>query len=456
MRIPSSVVFITLGFLYQCMPAVEPNVRVWGTNTYHQLDVPTDLTNAVAVSVGDAHVLALRSDGTVVAWGDNGYGQCNVPAGLTNVISINAGALHSMAVKADGTAVFWGALMPLTSPEPPASSLTNIAAVAGGWSALVLKKDGTLAQWGPYGVPSDLTNAVAIAGRYDVLAALRPDGSIRAWGGFDRPLHQGWVYAPMPVTNATAISVGVGHILVLRSDGTVAAYGDNFYGEFDVPPGLTNVIGISAGWGYSFAVRADGTVAAWGTGTRPGCSLPPDLPFVFQISAGYDASAALVRPDQVVSPPTILQQPSPVSLNAVVGGDAFFRVAAGGFPPLSYQWYFGTSAIPNATNTALHLTNLKAEQSGAYKVAVSNPGGTTWSQPATLNVLPGLDVHMVPAITLFGTVGLNYRIDYISPYGAPDSWISLATITLTNSPQFYFDTSAIGQQGRLYRTVQLQ
>ena len=154
-------------------------------------------------------------------------------------------------------------------------------------------------------------------------------------------------------------------------------------------------------------------------------------------------------------PPTILQQPSPATLNATIGSEAFFRAEAGGFPPLSYQWYFGTTAIPNATNTTLYLSNLKADQSGAYKLAVSNPGGTTWSQPATLNVLPGLDVHMVPAITLFGTVGLNYRIDYLSPIGPPDSWTSLATITLTNSPQFYFDTSAIGQPGRLYRSVQL-
>jgi hypothetical protein len=40
-------------------------------------------------------------------------------------------------------------------------------------------------------------------------------------------------------------------------------------------------------------------------------------------------------------------------------------------------------------------------------------------------------------------------------FGPPGNWLPLATITLTNSPEMYFDVSAIGQPARFYRFVQV-
>ena len=37
--------------------------------------------------------------------------------------------------------------------------------------------------------------------------------------------------------------------------------------------------------------------------------------------------------------------------------------------------------------------------------------------------------------------------------GPTDAWITLTTVTLTNTSQLYFDTSAPGQPERLYRLV---
>src|SRR5512139_3110677 len=88
-------------------PAEITQVVSWGGNEYGQCEVPNDLTNAVAVSAGAFHSLALRADGTVVAWGSVGHGG-TVPAGLSNVVSVSAGYFHNLAVKADGTAVGWG------------------------------------------------------------------------------------------------------------------------------------------------------------------------------------------------------------------------------------------------------------------------------------------------------------------------------------------------------------
>jgi alpha-tubulin suppressor-like RCC1 family protein len=61
------------------------------------------------LSAGDHHVLALRSNGTVLAWGSNGFGQLGNgsttdPAGpvqvtgLTNATQVSAGARFSLAV----------------------------------------------------------------------------------------------------------------------------------------------------------------------------------------------------------------------------------------------------------------------------------------------------------------------------------------------------------------------
>jgi uncharacterized repeat protein (TIGR03803 family) len=66
---------------------------------------------------------------------------------------------------------------------------------------------------------------------------------------------------------------------------------------------------------------------------------------------------------------------------------------------------------------------------------------------------PGLDLHMVPAITLAGAIGSSVHLDYINQFGPIDAWSTLATVVLTNTSQLYFDTSTIGRPPRLYRLV---
>ncbi len=64
-----------------------------------------------------------------------------------------------------------------------------------------------------------------------------------------------------------------------------------------------------------------------------------------------------------------------------------------------------------------------------------------------------LDPHLVPAIKLSGAVGTTLRLDYINQFGPTNSWVPLATNTLTTTSQLYFDTSSIGQPPRLYRVT---
>lgn len=60
------------------------------------------------ISAGSYHDLALLSDGRVVAWGNNDSGQCDVPSNLSDVVAISAEGSLSVALLSDGSTVAWG------------------------------------------------------------------------------------------------------------------------------------------------------------------------------------------------------------------------------------------------------------------------------------------------------------------------------------------------------------
>jgi hypothetical protein len=76
-------------------------------------------------------------------------------------------------------------------------------------------------------------------------------------------------------------------------------------------------------------------------------------------------------------------------------------------------------------------------------------------QTGVTGVIPSLDLHLVPAITLTGNIGASVRVEAINQFGPADAWVTLGTVTLTNTSQLYFDVSALGQPQRLYRLVQV-
>jgi len=66
---------------------------------------------------------------------------------------------------------------------------------------------------------------------------------------------------------------------------------------------------------------------------------------------------------------------------------------------------------------------------------------------------PSLELHLVPAIMLTGTVGRQIEVDYLQQSGSTNAWVAVATVGLTNASQYFFDTAAIGQPPRLYRLL---
>jgi hypothetical protein len=448
MRIVPFILLLALsGFAQSTNPAV--NVRAWGDNTCGQTNVPPDLTNAVAISAGMYHSLALRADASVVAWGDNSNGQITVPPNATNVVAVSAGGYHSLALKVDGTVLGWGNNGNGQITVPP--NATNVVAIAAGqYSSLALKADGTIVGWGDsyYGeisIPPAATNVVAIATYWWHGLALKADGTVLGWGEPD----WGASFVPSTANNVVAIATTAPFSLALKADGTVLGWGNNDSGQITIPPSATNVFAIAAeSCEFSLAVRTDGSVVGWGNGY-----VPPDLPLVCAVSAGHCFCLALLGSPQGTAPPAFLVQPT--SQTAAIGSTVTLRVKAVGFPPVRYQWYFGTNAILGATNATLALSDVQSWQSGQYTVVAANGIGPTTSQPAILTVLPALSLDMVPGLRLIGTLGLTYRIEYLNALGSGSAWTTLATVTLTNNPQPYADFSAIGQPQRIYRSVQV-
>jgi alpha-tubulin suppressor-like RCC1 family protein len=318
------------------------------------------LTDVSAVSPGGTHALALKTDGTVRSWGINSEGQlgcgCPISTGfqfvqvlISGVLAVSASGQFSLAARADGTAWAWGqnvngqlgnnsqvrSLAPVQVKDPSDLSgfLQNVTKVAGGGNfSLALKNDMTVWAWGdntngqlghntnttrltpvqvkdPLDGSGFLTNVTGIAAGGGFSLALKPDGTVWAWGlNAIGQLGDGTTTTPrrtpvqvVGLTGVTAIAAG-GFSLALKADGTVWAWGANGTGSLgdgttenrrtpiqvrDSSGFLTSVTAIAAGGGHSLAGLSDTTVRAWGSnsngqlgsGTDPNTLTPVKVSF---------------------------------------------------------------------------------------------------------------------------------------------------------------------------------
>ncbi|MFN5792984.1 MAG: SwmB domain-containing protein, partial [Burkholderiales bacterium] len=137
----SGAVSVTSGGRHTCALISDGGVKCWGHNSEGQLGIgsttaqsypvsPTGLTSGVtAVTAGNQHTCALKTNGGVVCWGMDNYNQLGINTGapgsrsttavnvrtsssnsaqLTGVIKISAGYYHTCAVMSSGGIKCWG------------------------------------------------------------------------------------------------------------------------------------------------------------------------------------------------------------------------------------------------------------------------------------------------------------------------------------------------------------
>jgi hypothetical protein len=151
----------------------------------------------------------------------------------------------------------------------------------------------------------------------------------------------------------------------------------------------------------------------------------------------------------VTSAPAMLQVIAPVERRPVPG----VTVTGEAGNSLNVDYADSLSLAP--TWTTLDSVSLTGTPQYCFDLTLPLPPQRFYRawQTGTPGVRPSLDLHLVPAITLTGTIGGSVRLDYINQFGPTDAWVTLATVPLTNTSQLYFDISAPGQPQRLYRLV---
>ena len=113
--------------------------------------------------------------------------------------------------------------------------------------------------------------------------------------------------------------------------------------------------------------------------------------------------------------PIISSQPAPSTISILSGQSAHWDVL--GFPAVSYQWRQNGTNVPNATNTALNITNATTDNSGTYTVILSNAAGSTISAPVVLTVVNAAPWHLKP----LWTVGPSSGADYLNNLGGQNT-----------------------------------
>lgn len=474
----------------------DGSLVVWGGSSYSLTNLPASATNAAGVTAGYQHMLALRRDGVIVGWGDTTGGKTTPPASATNVTAVAAGYCHSLALRADGSVVAWGATSANSAVTNVPSSATNVMRIAAGGSpsttgfSLALRRDGTIVPWGVNNyslltVPASATNVVAVSAGLDHALALRADGTVVGWGNA--------VYsdctAPASATNIVAVAAGGNLSLALRNDGAVLVWGNSTYSLTKVPTNLAFAVAVAAGPNNALAVTNAGapqfvdalgnltaysgrdfTLNALAAGRAPmsyqwryndtdipGANLPTlRLSNVQFTNAGaysvlvtnaLGAITGLVANVNVELPltaPSIQQQPQGQTVFA--GTNVLFSVLATGNPAPRYQWQFNGANITGATDSAYAMTYVLTNQSGNYRVVLSNSIGGLTSDVAVLTVsLPdwpvvttwpsnqavsfGAPVRLNVAATGPGPISYQWQLNGTNLRGVTGPSVSLGSFT---------------------------
>ncbi|MFE7869040.1 RCC1 domain-containing protein [Micromonospora humida] len=211
--------------------------------------VPAKLGTVTAIAAGDAHSIALLSNGTVVTWGENFFGQLGDGTNARRTTAVRVCAVGQSA--------------------PCSRFLTGVIAIAANRNDnLALLRDHTVVAWGynSFGQLGDgtWTNRTTPV-RVCAVGQVAPCG--RFLSGV-RSIAAGWTHTLAAMENGSAVAwgwngqgqLGDGTTATRLTPVKVCAVGQVApCGKF-----LSGVRSVAAGWGHSLAVVGNALAVAWG------------------------------------------------------------------------------------------------------------------------------------------------------------------------------------------------
>jgi alpha-tubulin suppressor-like RCC1 family protein len=392
------------------VPQVSTNPLTSAT-AVQDVITPTGTPNdVVAISVGTAHSIALRADGTLMSWGSNTYGQLGngtnssttyyaepvLPGGKI-AASIHAAGNHTIVRATDGSLVGWGSNLNGVLSGAASGNVLSPTNIASGYSFSQVDTYG-------YSTSSNLATAVGIA----------TDGTVFAWG-----------------------SNRFGQLG--RTDRAAASSGVNLYSATPVVVQTSNVANLT---------NADKVVATgfWSAAYRTYVS--PQVPSEPQTVAVVSNAASSITASWTA--PTSPRDLEGYVVEVLRAGSVVFRAGAGrGATSLDM-----TTPTFDIVNGAEHTVRVyavnEAGESAASNSATATPVGVS-SAPRNLDVVPlvnGLRVSFATPSDLAGLPILDYQI-----VSTPTSGSAVTTTVPVGSSPYSIDVTSLTVGTRYVVTV---
>lgn len=288
--------------------------------TYRQ--APRTLSNSWSqISVGNSHMLGIKSNGYLFAWGYNNKGQLGlsdvttrsspVQIGSGTWSKVSAGYNYSLAIDTTNKLYAWGdnslSLLGLsdtvTRSSPVQIGTSSWTAVYAGPSHAVAIRavDSTLWSWGqnnigqladgwevdPTTVPASRSSPVQISAGISYLSAsvgnnytvaIASDNTLWAWG--DNSFGQIGNAIVNTTYSWSKVAIAVQYTVAIRSDGKLFGMGRNSEGQLGLSDtvarssptqiGTSSWSQVAAANSAVAAIKADGTLWTWGGNTASG------------------------------------------------------------------------------------------------------------------------------------------------------------------------------------------
>jgi len=363
--------------------AVDSSDQVWQWGV-RILTQPVQLSfsnfQIQSLAAGEFHSLAASTDGTVWSWGYNADGQLGtgdtVAVGnpthigsptLANVTQLGAGRFHSLALAStSGVVLAWGdnidgelGIGSHTSTSNPTFVMQGDSEVAGGGYHTLVRENNTLWAFG--------YNGYGELGNGTTAGSTRPTAVSTAGG----------------LAGAIQVAAGAYHSLARTGANTVWAWGANADGQVGdgsttsrTTPVIINqltgyAIGVTAGAYHSLALRSDHTVAAWGyngdgelgDGTTTSRSAPVTVTGIANVSAiaGGETHSLALKADGTLW---------------AWGGNDYGQLGN------------GTTTGSNVPVQVIGLTNVVQAVAGGFHSLALKSDGTVWQWGAMFSLTP--------------------------------------------------------------------